>query len=770
MTFQFAKHRSAVLRFKWGLFLIPAAVAVFFCFLYCAPARFAPAEFANRLESMSFDWRVRWSARMAPTTATNLGAVFISDASIGVISDGSLGFQYGLYWPRHLYGRVVRELSRQGAAAVGFDIAFGETRQDHAALFLRDGRRIGSDEFFAREIKSAGNVILAAARGFPPTALFRTNAIQMGDITAEVERDGILRRARAFLDYRIWHPLIVEAAHLEGVDLVTVRRNASGEFTCRTNGATVQLPFALATDAKGYFDAAGFMTEVLHEQSADPSLGRAPAYVDARVWNMGIALAARALGLDLEHAEVTPGRIILRGRAGIHREIPVDADGRFVIDWSIPINDPGVVSTSFEALLARDILRENGMTNETPDLFKGRLVMVGSTATGNDLRDKVATSLEKETFGISQHWNVANALMMDRLIRPVPVPVALGLILAMSLISAWLTWRLRMLWASFMVLMLMIVELAVALALFVQMRIWVPVVLPVFGGLLTTHLCMVTYRVIFEERERRRVRSVFSRLVSPEVVNELLNAESLSLGGASRRMTIFFADVRGFTEITDAHQARAAEFVRVRQFQEREARQYFDAQAREMLMTVNLYLSVVADIIKKHNGTLDKYIGDCVMAFWGAPTVYPDHAVRAVRAAIEIQRAIFKLNETRAEENRKRETDNAAGRPHQDPLTLLDMGTGLNTGVATVGLMGSDQHILNYTVFGREVNVASRLEGVSGRSRIIISASTHADLLTGDPVLAATCREQSPVVVKGIREPVRIYEVPWRQDALMAQV
>ena len=758
-----AKHRSAVLRFKWGLILIPAVVAGFFCILQLAPAAFAPVEFVNRLESMSFDWRMRRAARMAPTTATNLGAVFISDASIGVISDGSLGFQYGLYWPRYLYGRVVRELSRQGATAVGFDIAFGEPRTDHATLLLPDGRRIDSDQFFAREIKNAGNVILAAARGYPPAALFRTNASQMGDITAEVERDGILRRARAFWDYRIWHPRIVEAAHLEGVDLLTVRRNAAGEFTCRKNGETLRLPFPLATDANGTFDVARFMVGVLHEESANPPPGRAPAFVDVRVWNMGITLAARALGLDLDHPEVTPGRIVLRGPAGIHRVIPVDAEERFVIDWSIPINDPSVVSTSFEALLARDLMREYGLTNETPDLFKGRLVMVGSTATGNDLRDKVATSLEKETFGISQHWNVANALLMDRLIRPVPVPAALGLILVMSIISAWLTWRLRVLWASFLVLVLIAAELAAALSLFVQMRIWVPIVLPVFGGLLTTHLCMVTYRVIFEQQERRRVRSVFSRLVSPDVVNELLNAERLSLGGASRRITIFFADVRGFTEITDAHQAQAAEYVRARQFQEREATLYFDAQAREMLMTVNLYLSVVADIIKQHNGTLDKYIGDCVMAFWGAPAAYPDHAVRAVRAAIEIQRAIHRLNETRAEENRKRTDDNAAGRPHQDPLPILDMGTGLNTGVATVGLMGSDKHILNYTVFGREVNVASRLEGVSGRSRIIISASTHADLLTGDPALAATCIEQPPVVAKGIRDPVRIYEVPWRE-------
>jgi class 3 adenylate cyclase len=95
-------------------------------------------------------------------------------------------------------------------------------------------------------------------------------------------------------------------------------------------------------------------------------------------------------------------------------------------------------------------------------------------------------------------------------------------------------------------------------------------------------------------------------------------------------------------------------------------------------------------------------------------------------------------------------------------LPLLSLGTGINTGMVTVGLMGSDAHILNYTVFGREVNLASRLEGVSGRGRIIISESTYDMLQRDDPALAASCAELAPVTVKGIRKPVRIFEAPWK--------
>jgi adenylate cyclase len=284
-----------------------------------------------------------------------------------------------------------------------------------------------------------------------------------------------------------------------------------------------------------------------------------------------------------------------------------------------------------------------------------------------------------------------------------------------------------------------------------------------------TYVCLVTYRVMVEQKERHRVRSIFSKVVSPNVVSELLKAERFSLGGARRKVTIFFADVRGFTRVTDEIQARAEEHVRERALPPREAEAYLDDQAREILSTVNLYLGVIADTIKMHNGTLDKYIGDCVMAFWGAPAPSDRQALDGVRAAIDAQRAIYALNLRRAAENQRRERENetrlAAGQPPLPLLTLLALGTGINTGIATVGLMGSDAHIVNYTVFGRDVNLASRLEGISGRGRIVISESTYRDLQRLSPELAEVCEELTPVEVKGIRDVLRVYEVHWRQAA-----
>jgi len=302
--------------------------------------------------------------------------------------------------------------------------------------------------------------------------------------------------------------------------------------------------------------------------------------------------------------------------------------------------------------------------------------------------------------------------------------------------------------------------------LYVEQRYWLPLVLPVAGALLLTHICLVTWRVVSEQSERRRVKSIFSRIVSPNIVNELLGAEKLSLGGARREVSVLFADVRGFTEFTDVSQERAELYASEHHLSGEEMEAYFNEQARQTLETVNTYLALVADQVKKHQGTLDKYIGDCVMAFWGSPTPNPRHALACVRAAIEAQRAVYEINRQRTEENRSRDWENAgrlaSGQPPLPMLPILLIGSGINTGAATVGLMGSEAHISNYTVFGREVNLASRLESLSGRGRILISESTYLHLQRDDPALAATCVAQPDANVKGIRSAVKVYEVPWQ--------
>ena len=183
------------------------------------------SDLVARLENMTYDWRVRRTLQHPLPVAANLGFVTISDDSITALNNGSLGFRYGLYWPRHVYGRVLRELSAQGAKAVAFDVLFANRRYDHghvpvsAAQWpdlpeflarLHPGQKpetydengetwtvLETDEYFAWQLDRSGIAILAAERGVRPHAMFADHALMVGDISAEPDPDGVLRRACA---------------------------------------------------------------------------------------------------------------------------------------------------------------------------------------------------------------------------------------------------------------------------------------------------------------------------------------------------------------------------------------------------------------------------------------------------------------------------------------------------------------------------------------------------------------------------------------------
>jgi class 3 adenylate cyclase len=729
-------------------------------------------DFIERLERMTFDWRVRLAARHSPVVSSQLGFVYIDDDTIDLINNGFLGQKYGLYWPRHIYGRVIRELQREGASVVAFDILFGGLRPDHAPVFMADGTELGSDAYLALQMKLASNVVIASTEKVIPPPLFRTNALALGDISAEQDADGILRRVRAFHVYHKWNRVLqaLEDDPEFGVNLSQAIVESNKIILPRAGGDELP-PVPLYGD--GNIDLTDFVGN-------KTNLFRGPRYQKAftseRRWTMGIVLAAHELGLDLDQAKVDlpGGKITFSGTNGVKRILPVDKDGYFYIDWCLPVlNDNRLTKESFEALLGRDQERMSGDTNRyakykrTKD-WRGKLVMIGSSATGNDLTDHGPTPLEKDTLLVSEHWNVANSILTGRFIHKSSLPIDMFLIIVMGILAAQLTWshRGQILVATAWIFLCIVFYLLLAVFAYVQFRYWVPLVLPLMGSLLVTHFSLLGYLVLFEQAERRRVRSVFTKVVSPDVVTELLKTEKLSLEGAKRTVTVFFSDIRGFTEMTDVNRDKAADYIRDNKLTGDAAEEIEDAQARETLATVNLYLKVIADVVLKHGGTVDKFIGDCVMAFWGAPVQDQHHALHCVRAAVDTQRAVYRLNQEREAENRQREGHNfmlaAEGKPLVPLLPILVVGTGINTGSVTVGLMGSDERV-NYTVFGREVNLASRLETVSGRARVIISEATLAEIIQDDATLALSCLPLPPEKVKGIRNPVRIYEVPWRE-------
>lgn len=752
--------------------LIPYAIAAGAIALVCLLQSLRHGSTAGRtleeLEWKTFDWRVRVALKHEPPCATNLGFVSIGDDDIKRVADGSggqLDYRYGLYWPRDVYGHLVDELKAQGAKWIAFDVVFGELRFDHQPIIVASNQPpVSPDEFFADRLRAAGNVCLATSDDLLPNRLFRDAAGRMGDISTARDSDGVLRRARAFHDKRIYHSVIERTAQQEDFRLDQIQVHPGREIVLVRESQKISIPLS----TNNQFDIAEFRRHFVTEKGPAASRGSGLAYREPRVWHTGIVMAAAQLGLDLDMAEVNlaAGYIHLPGTNGVSRRVPVDSQGFFHVDWSILPNDRRLTHETISSLLLSERSRRLGQTNGIAEIWRNKILIIGSTATGNDLTDKGANPIQNDAFLVGKHWNVANAVIMDRFITRSPLWVELLIVTVLGIASAALTIKLPPPRPTPAVLLLAGAYVWFAVHLYVTNRTWLPMFLPVVGALGLTHVALVTYQSVFEQREKRRVRDRFAKLVSPNIVNELLQQQELRVGGRRERITVFFADVRGFTTLTDVNQARAEKYVSDHQLTGAAAEAHFDEVAAETLATVNLYLAAIADQIKKHNGTLDKYIGDCVMAFWGAPTPNEQHAVACVRAAVDAQIAMHLINEERARENQRREADNvrrlAAGEEPQHLLALLALGTGINTGTAIVGMMGSEAHISNYTIFGRDVNLASRLEGVSGHSRIIIGETTLQDLEKFAPDLARQCVELPAVKVKGIASEVRIWEVPWK--------
>jgi adenylate cyclase len=226
----------------------------------------------------------------------------------------------------------------------------------------------------------------------------------------------------------------------------------------------------------------------------------------------------------------------------------------------------------------------------------------------------------------------------------------------------------------------------------------------------------IVYQYLSERQQKALIKNVFSHYISPAVVNELVaNPEKAALGGDKRELTAFFSDIAGFTTISES------------------------LTPEKLVELLNEYLDEMTEIIIKTGGTLDKYEGDAIMAFWGAPIPQKDHAYRACQAALEMQR---RLNEMRPEWKKR-------GRPE------LEVRCGLNTGWMIVGNMGGKDRF-DYTIIGDSVNLASRLEGANKQynSKIMISEFTYKHVEGKVAV-----RELDLIQVKGKTEPIKVYEL-----------
>lgn len=428
-------------------------------------------------------------------------------------------------------------------------------------------------------------------------------------------------------------------------------------------------------------------------------------------------------------------------------QIPVDYQGYLLINYAGGANMFPHISAA-DILSDRDTLRvEQTRLNpktgryeleiravKKTEFLKDKLLIAGATAMGvYDLR---VTPFEENYPGVETHANVLSNLLVE-LTRSQGQPISAGApgflrthpkeehLMILVMIGIGLT--LSALLTYFGSVAGLLVTALFTLAIYVvdkfilfKSGIAVTTFLPM--ALLTLVFVTLTfYKYFTEERTKRELKGTFEKYVSPSIVAEVLaDPSNIELGGKKVEMTVMFSDVRGFTTISER------------------------LDPRELSNLLNSYLTPMTALVFKHNGTLDKYMGDAIMAFWGAPIHFPDHAQHACRCALEM---LAKLRELQAEYR-------AQGLPE------IDIGIGLNTGEMSVGNMGSDT-VRSYTVMGDAVNLGSRLEGINKEygTRIIISEFTKRAI--GDQFVT---REVDWVRVKGKNEPVRIFELVAEKD------
>ncbi|OQA58184.1 MAG: Adenylate cyclase 1 [Candidatus Omnitrophica bacterium ADurb.Bin277] len=352
--------------------------------------------------------------------------------------------------------------------------------------------------------------------------------------------------------------------------------------------------------------------------------------------------------------------------------------------------------------------------------LEGKLVFVGTSATG--LKDIRPTPLNTFAPGVEVHAQIAEQMFTgDYLERPDWIEGAEFLyILILGILLILLLPRVGAVWCA------ILGAAAIGSAVWYSWKLYTEKSLlidPLFPSLsiLLIYLVSSFIRFLKTETERGQIRSAFSRYLSPALVGQLAkNPKRLKLGGETREMTFLFTDIRGFTSIAEG------------------------LSAEELTVFMNSFMTPMTEIILKHNGTIDKYIGDCIMAFWNAPLEDNDHARNACHAALEMKDFIKTFNETR-----KREAD-TQGKSFRE----VNVGIGINTGLAAVGNMGSEYRF-DYTVLGDEVNLASRLEALTKEygTTILIGPNTAQRVPELNP------RELGTIHVRGKTVPKQIFSL-----------
>ncbi len=579
-------------------------------------------------------------------------------------------------WSRDKTAQLTRTLFEQyGAAAVGFDVLFAEPDQSSGLPVL---------ERLARSELAGESGFLALLERLRPRLDYDAqlaDALAAGPSVlgyyfhAPGDRSRMGRLPAPLLDCRALHPNAVRPQRLTGYHGNLARLQDKAH-------------------AAGFFNAS---------PDFDGAIRRMPVLIDHLgqcYGSLALLTAQVAMGSNAVQVRppsgLRPAALTLEGLT-----IPLDAQGRALV----PYRSPG----AYRYISAVDVLRGNAPAAD----LEGRVVLIGSTAPG--IMDLRVTPTAKAFPGVEIHASLISGMLdgtvpwEPRFVRYYEAAAVIGLGLVLAGVLPLLTPLTAATLTLALTVLLIGLDFYAWSALYMQ--------LPIAAALLTVvglFVLNMTYGFFVEARSKAQITRLFGQYVPPELVDEMAKDPGrYSLRGESRVMTVLFSDIRDFTSISEGLQA---------------------AELAEML---NVYLTHMTRVIQAHRGTIDKYIGDAIMAFWGAPVIDEQHARDGVLTALEMQSTLAELNPKLQ----------ARGWP------AVRIGVGVNTGRMSVGNMGSEFRMA-YTVMADAVNLASRLEGLTKQYGV--------GILVGEATRAACPDIRFMLVdrvrVKGKAQPVAIYE------------
>jgi adenylate cyclase len=649
-------------------------------------------DFLSLLELKTLDLRFRSRGKIATT----------GEVALVTIDEKSLDELGRWPWPRGRIAQLLDALVQNDAKVMGFDIVFSEPDENSELRGLA-GVRQKLQELHVKN-RALENYLSVAIREVDSDrtladSLARSRRVVLGYFFHFFAKESLSAKKKSLQE---------NLSPLSSYNLVKyTSEEATRANLFEADYAEVNIPvISEAAAGAGYFNifpdrdgTVRWIPLVIKYQDkyyCTLSLAVLQKYLD----NPPLALRIAEFGVE----QVRLGDIT----------IPVSEEGRMLINYRGP-------QKTFPHYSATDVIHGRVPANA----FRGKIVLVGATAIG--IYDIRVTPLDFVFPGLEVHANVIDSILQKQFLYR-PNWVTLYDILAILIIGVFLGLvlpRVKALWGALAGVLLFFAFTLISRYLFQAQGYWVNMTYPVLN-LVLTYLGITGYRYMTEEREKKKIRGAFQYYLTASVVEQMLkNPEKLRLGGEKKDLTVLFSDIRGFTSISER------------------------MTPETLVKFLNEYLTKMTDLVFKYDGLLDKYMGDAIMAIWGAPLDQQDHTQRACYTALDMVDELKVLQEKWVAE----------------AMPKLNIGIGVNTGPMVVGNMGSERRF-DYTVMGDSVNLGSRLEGLNKvyGTNIIVSEMTH-ERVRGE-ILG---RELDSVRVKGKAQPVKIFELLARRPQVSSE-